>query len=111
MVQTQLDAGRLTAKLLLQAPIDTSDGQGGVMRTWSDVSSLWAAIRPLTVSRDEVASAERVTALFDIWLYMRSDIVVGMRLIQQARIFTVLSSRSSDESHRFLILRCVEEKP
>ena len=110
MARVTLDPGQLTARLMLQQANEVSDGQGGVTRSWTDEGELWAAIRPLNLHHGEVAGAQRATALFDIWLMMRSDISVGMRLKKGARYFVILSLRDADadEAGRFLILRCEE---
>jgi SPP1 family predicted phage head-tail adaptor len=109
MAKLMLDPGQMTARLVLFAPNDVSDGQGGVTRSWDEKAQFWGALRPLSQASDEVAGGETVRALFDIWLLMRRDIEAGMRLCLKARTFTVISTRDGDESNRFLICRCREE--
>ena len=80
---TFLDPGNLTARLELEAPEETSDGQGGVTPGWRQLRQLWAAFR--------------------------TDIAAGMRLKKGARIFAVISVIDPDETGRFIVCRCEEE--
>ena len=41
-------APRLDRRLLLEAPEDTSDGAGGVTRSWQVLGAVWAALEPRT---------------------------------------------------------------
>lgn len=106
---TMPDPGQMTARLTLQQPMDTSDGQGGVERSWQDVASLWARIEPQTILRDEQGEAEIATVTHAITLRHRADLLRGWRLIKGARIFTIRAWRDPDESRRFLLVDCAEE--
>lgn len=109
MARQILDAGQLTARLVLQVSLDESDGQGGVTRQWQDKAVLWGAVKALAQSTEEIAGGQRQTSLMDIWVMMRSDVSPMMRLLFGERVLTVLSARSADRSNRFLIIRCREE--
>lgn len=109
MAKLMLDPGQMTARLVLYAPNDVSDGQGGIARSWDEKAQFWGALRPISHQSEEVAGGETMQALFDIWLWTRGDIAAGMRLCHKARIFTVISTRDGDESYRFLICRCRED--
>lgn len=50
-----IGAGRLRTRLTLQAPIETPDGQGGLVRSYADVADVWAQIA-LLASRESVAA-------------------------------------------------------
>jgi SPP1 family predicted phage head-tail adaptor len=106
---TMPDPGQMTARLTLQQPVDISDGQGGVERSWQDVASLWARIEPQTVLRDEQGGAEIATFTHTITLRHRGDLLRGWRLIKGSRIFTIRAWRDPDESRRFLVVDCAEE--
>ncbi len=106
---TFLDPGNLTARLELEAPEETSDGQGGVTPGWRQLRQLWAAIEPVSQTSLERASADGVTITHRIWAAFRTDIAAGMRLKKGARIFAVISVVDPDETGRFIVCRCEEE--
>lgn len=43
--------GQLNRRLVLQAPVETTDGEGGVTRAYADVATLWAQVVPLIATR------------------------------------------------------------
>lgn len=103
------DPGRMTARLSLEQPEDLSDGQGGTIRTWQSIASLWALIEPQSVSRDERGGADVATINQTVTIRFRSDIRRGDRLVKGARTLFVRALRDPDESRRFLLLDCEEE--
>ncbi|MBB4954488.1 SPP1 family predicted phage head-tail adaptor [Agrobacterium vitis] len=106
---TMPDPGKMCARLTLQQPMDTFDGQGGVARNWQDVATLWAQVEPQSVSREEQGEAEIATVTHAITLRHRVDLARGWRLAKGSRIFTIRAWRDPDESQRFLVLDCAEE--
>lgn len=106
---TMPDPGKLRARLILQKPLEGSDGQGGVERSWQNVATLWAHVEPQTIRRDEQGPAEIATVTHTITIRYRPDLARGWRLAKGTRIFTLQSWRDPDESQRFLLLDCAEE--
>jgi len=103
------DPGQMTARLDLEAPVATPDGQGGAALTWNVVASLWARIEPVSFQVAEEASAERGTISHRIWVRYREDIAAGQRFRKGARIFVVKLVRDPDETRRYLVCQCEEE--
>lgn len=48
-------AGQLRTRLMLQAPVESADGQGGVVRSYADVGTVWAQVT-LLASRESVGA-------------------------------------------------------
>ena len=48
-----LNPGRLKTRLVLEAPVETPDGQGGVARSYAIAATLWASVAAGS-SRDDV---------------------------------------------------------
>lgn len=48
-------AGQLRTRLMLQAPVEAADGQGGVARSYADAGAVWAQVT-LLASRENVAA-------------------------------------------------------
>ncbi|MCF6370472.1 phage head closure protein [Rhizobium halophilum] len=102
------DPGQMTARLVLEAPVEMPDGQGGVTVTWEEVRSLWARMEPVRVSERQEAGAESVTISHRIWIWFREDVVAGQRFRKDARLFAVTLVRDPDETRRFLVCHCEE---
>ena len=106
-----LDAGQLTARLELEAPVAVSDGQGGAVVDYQTRASLWARIEPVTQLVTEQAGAEVFAVTHRVWLRFRDDLAAGMRLRKGGRIFAIRAWSDPDETRRFLVCRCEEERP
>jgi SPP1 family predicted phage head-tail adaptor len=105
-----LDAGQLTARLELEAPVAVSDGQGGAVLGYETRASLWARIEPVTQVLAEQAGAEMFSVTHRVWLRFRADLAAGMRLRKGARMFAIRAWSDPDETQRFLVCRCEEER-
>ena len=47
MSDAPIDPGALNRRLVLEAPVESADGAGGVTRSYSAVATLWAAVEPV----------------------------------------------------------------
>lgn len=103
------DPGQMTARLELEAPEATPDGQGGATVSFVAVASLWARIEPVSEIRQEQASADVFTLTHRIWLRFRSDITAGMRLRKGERAFVIGAWRDPDERGNYVVCLCEEE--
>ncbi|KQV32615.1 head-tail adaptor protein [Rhizobium sp. Root1203] len=104
-----LDPGEMTARLELEVPVETSDGQGGATVAFVSIGSLWARVEPVGEVRGEQAGAEVFTLTHRIWLRFRSDIKAGMRFSKGARVFAIGTWRDPDETGCYLVCLCEEE--
>lgn len=110
MVGLPLDPGQLNHRLTLEAPQETSDGQGGVTRGWTAQGEIWAHIEPVTgPSFTDMAGGERAVVTHRIFMRHRSGVVAGQRLRKGARRFHIRLVRDPDESGRMLSCLCEEE--
>ena len=49
--------GDLNRRLVLEAPVETADGEGGVTRLYDVVTTLWAQVMPLSARADVAADS------------------------------------------------------
>ncbi|MDM9629075.1 phage head closure protein [Rhizobium sp. S152] len=103
------DAGQMTARLELEAPVETPDGQGGATVSFTEIASLWARIEPVSELSEEQAGSDVFTLTHRIWLRFRDDIKSGMRLRKGARVFAIGAWRDPDERGNYLVCLCEEE--
>jgi len=103
------DPGQMTARLELEAPAETPDGQGGAAVFFTALAAVWGRIEPVGERREERAGSDVFTLTHRIWLRFRDDLAPGMRLRKGARIFTIGAWRDPDETGRYLVCLCEEE--
>lgn len=106
-----IDPGALSARLTLEGPVETPDGQGGAERSFAALATLWAAIEPMAARADEAAGTLPVTVTHRIRLRHRGDIAGGMRLRMGTRIFAIHAFRDPDETGRYTLCDCEEIRP
>ena len=51
------DIGALNRRLVLEAPAETGDGAGGVVRTYEALTTLWAQVTPVSARGDIAADS------------------------------------------------------
>lgn len=103
------DPGRMTARLDLQRPAASPDGQGGAAISFETVASLWARIEPAGHTQAEEASQRGFTVTHRIWIAHREGLAAGMRFTKGARVFAVRAFHDPDETRRYLVCHCEEE--
>jgi head-tail adaptor len=99
-----IDPGRLKTRLQLQAPVETDDGQGGVLRSYATLTTAWAQVTPLTArggGADVEADAEGATVKYRIILRSNFSLTLQHRLVDGARIYRIAAIRDHDD-RRFI---------
>jgi SPP1 family predicted phage head-tail adaptor len=100
--------GLLHHRLTLEAPVETQDGAGGVVRAYEPVATLWAALRPVS-ARESVEAAQRgIAVTHRIALRFSPDITPRHRLRAGNRIFRIVTLRDRDGRRRFLDIEAEE---
>lgn len=106
-----VDPGRLSARLDLETPADLPDGQGGVSEGWTPVASVWGRIEPLRALPGEAAGASIAPVTHRITVRYRDDVRHAMRFVHRGRALLIRAVRDPDESRRYLVCDCEEERP
>ena len=89
-------AGELNRRLVLEAPVESADGAGGVTRTYAPVVTLWAKVEPVSARSAVVADApgatvthritiRRYAALVDHAASLRREATTVYRIVLAAR--------------------------
>jgi head-tail adaptor len=99
-----IDPGKLKTRLQVQAPAETDDGQGGVTRSYTTLTTAWAQVTPVSSrgsGADLQADAEGATVKVRILLRSNFVLTLQHRLVDAARIFRITAIRDADD-RRFI---------
>ena len=96
-------AGELNRRLVLQEPVETPDGAGGITRSFTTATTLWAKVEPVSVRSVVVADAAGATITHRITIRAREDITTRHRFAEGAAIYRIVTLRA-DATRRFLII-------
>ena len=95
------EIGELNRRLVLQAPVESDDGEGGATRTYSAVTTLWAQVVPQS-ARAEVAAGSLGAALrTTIVIRYRDDVTTRHQFQEGAVTYRIVAARASAD-RRFL---------
>ena len=87
--------GDLNRRLVLQAPVESADGEGGVTRSYQAVTTLWAHVVPLSASADIAAGSLGAALRFRITVRARDDVTTRHRFVDGAHVYRVIAARLS----------------
>ena len=94
--------GLLRHRLVLEAPVESADGAGGVVRSYSTVATLWAEVTPVSAAR--AIEAERLGARIThrIGIRYSTDITTRHRFRDGSAVYRIVSLRNRDGGNRFV---------
>lgn len=101
MIAQKTEIGDLNRRLVLQAPVDTGDGEGGVTRSYAILTTLWAQVVPLSSSADVAAESLGAALRYRIVIRYRDDLTTRHQFQDGAATYRVIASRPSAD-RRFL---------
>jgi SPP1 family predicted phage head-tail adaptor len=87
--------GELNRRLVLEAPVESDDGQGGVIRGYTTVATLWAHVAPAGMRADVAADSLGAALRTRIVIRKRSDVTTRHRLQDGAATYRIVAVRES----------------
>ncbi len=99
----------MRARLVLQEPVETDDGSGGVFIAWRDVAPLWAEIRPGSGGEGLWADAPAGRMSQEIVIRWRPGVHPAMRLVGAGRVHDIHAVFDPDGRRRRLVCLCLEQ--
>lgn len=102
------DPGSLNRRLALEAPAETPDGAGGVVRTHETVATLWAQVMPVSARGDVEAERLGGAVTHRIRIRRSPDITTRHRFRDGAIVYRIVSLRDPDGRGRFLEIEAEE---
>jgi SPP1 family predicted phage head-tail adaptor len=103
------DIGALNRRLVLEAPVETGDGAGGVVRTYEAAATLWAQVVPVSARSDVAADSFGAMARFRIVIRPRGNIATRHRLREGTRVYRIIAMRETVD-RRFLEIDAEERQ-
>jgi len=95
--------GDLNRRLVLEAPVESADGAGGVARSYAPVMTLWGKVEPVSARGAVVADAPGATITHRITLRRRSAVTTAHRLVEGTTVYRIVTLRD-DATRRFLVI-------
>lgn len=103
-----MNPGLLNRRLVLEAPVETPDESGGVIRDYEAVATLWASVTPLAAHERGEADRQGANVTHRIVLRFRNDLTTRHRLRAGERLFRIVALRDQDGAARFLEIEAEE---
>lgn len=100
--------GQLRHKITIQQAAKTSDGFGGWTQTWTNFATVWAAIEPLRGREFFAAAQVQAEQITRIRIRYLAGITPKMRILFDARTFSINTIINVNERNRELHLMCEE---
>lgn len=92
--------GRMKTRLVVEAPVESDDGQGGVLRSHGPVATVWAAVMPDRVQHGVDADADGAVVTLRIVLRGGLGLTLRHRLVDGGRIYRI-TALSDSADRRF----------
>lgn len=94
-------SGVFNRRLVLEAPVESGDGAGGVTRSYATVTTLWAQVLPQPMRADVTADSLGAALRFRIVIRKRSGVTTRHRFRDGTDIYRILAARASAD-RRFI---------
>jgi len=95
--------GELNRRLVLEEPVESADGAGGVTRTYEAVMTLWASVEPVSARGAVVAEAPGATVTHRIVMRRRTAVTTRHRFVEGPNVYRIVTLRD-DATRRFLVI-------
>jgi head-tail adaptor len=96
-----IDPGALKTRLTIEAPVETDDGQGGLVRGYATFAKAWAQVTQLSARHDIAADADGAAVRTRIVMRNRLVLTLQHRLADGPRVYCILAIRERDD-RRFI---------
>ena len=98
------DPGKLKTRLQIVIPVEADDGQGGVVRSYTTLTTAWAEVTPVPsrgTAANVDADASGASVKYRILLRGNFTLTLQHRLLDGARIFRITAIRDAPD-RRFI---------
>ncbi len=103
--------GQMNERVTLSIETQVSDGGGGYALGWSDVTTVWARVKPLNAREVAARGGMESSAEFEITIRYSSVVSAcstAWKLLWRGQSMNITAVRNFDEKRIFLTLDCVK---
>lgn len=104
-----MQTGKLRQRLLVQTKVETRDADGNVTITYTDVTTVWGQVAPLsgskTVSRDRVEAS----TVYRIRMRYFEGLTASHRILLGARVFQITALQNIEERGIEWVVTAIED--
>jgi SPP1 family predicted phage head-tail adaptor len=111
MKARQTSIGARSRRFVLEMPLESPDGFGGVIRSYRSGPQVWGAMEMLSGSERIRADRPEQSLTHKITLRYREGVTGAMRLTSGLRRFAIRAASDPDGSQRDLVCLVEEIKP
>lgn len=94
----------LDRRVTLEAQTLTPDGGGGYSASWNQLATVWAAIEHITGADVFGPDAAEARVKYRVTIRRRTDVLTGMRVNDNGRVFTITAVLDDGPQAQFLTL-------
>lgn len=98
-------------RVVLEAPVETADSIGGVIRTFAPVATLWARLEPIGAGERTEGQQADAKVTHRLTLRWRGDVAASMRFSAGSTRFVITGSYDPDGRRRDLVCLVEEVQP
>jgi SPP1 family predicted phage head-tail adaptor len=106
---SKICAGDLRHKITFQAPTNSPDGCGGGDLTWSDVTTAWAKIAPVSAGEKFMASKLEEDVSHKITIRYNASVTSVQRIKFGTRTFKIVGVLNPEERNEWLQIFALEQ--
>jgi SPP1 family predicted phage head-tail adaptor len=106
-----LPIGARARRFVLELPLETPDGFGGVIRTYAPGPQLWGAIEMVYQAERQLAARTEEAVTHRVRLRWRDGVTGAMRLACGPRRFRIKAATDPDGAKRDLVCLVEEMSP
>lgn len=100
---------KFNQKIILQKSVKTPDGAGGFAITWNDYLTLWANVKPISISSNlsENFAFQQINSIsqYKITIRYRNDVNNEMRILVKDKPLNIKEVINNDFDNEILIIK------
>jgi SPP1 family predicted phage head-tail adaptor len=107
-MMTRDKIGNMRRRLAIEIPVETSDGAGGITRSFAAIGTVWAQMEWRSGTERWRADRPEQAATIIVTMRWRAGLTAGMQLRDGIRVFEIISAGDPDGDRKRLVLTCNE---
>lgn len=102
MIGKTSDIGSMRERVSIQSQAQTVDAAGAITTTWTEVTTCWARMKPVSMKQLMLAGRDESERVYSMTIRYRTDITTAHRIVWRTRKFDVQGVNDPTEQRQFL---------